>query len=350
MVKSDTAFRKYVEDTGSLPDSVVLGQLSYFTITEEKEAPVAHADVEKLFAEFNLNPEFVPLPNRPADAYKKATKDAERPEVGRSYPLSGGRKMNLLVRDVATDKEKIVRHLIRELVDSENVRLAYDKVGEAIFYHAPVDTKSGKRRASGHRLRITIDFAKVSQEESDTLEGVRKRILDAYNHDCLYLDGMKLRAMVREYVLSLNAVQLKPSLYFVHKDRGDELRRLAELIDRLNNGSGMHLIPMVDLPEQRREVIEKFQEEASSSLQALLRDIEDAMTRQVKVTPETYRRFHGALPGDPGQGGGVHPQARLLPGDHVDLVEMVLDRMMELQSGPSTPRPNCWPRKGKRHE
>ncbi len=332
MVRGETAFRNYVEETGQLPDSVVLGHMCYFTVTEEKDHPVSLKDVEKLFAQLALNPEFVPLPNRPADAFKKATKDAERPEVGRNYPLSGGRRMNLLVRDVKSDRDKIVRHIVREVVDSENVRLAYDKVGEAIFHHAPVDTKTGKRQSAGHRLQIVLDFDKVSQEESDLLESVRKRILESYNHDCAFLDGMKLRAMVRDYVLYLNAVQLKPSLYFVHKSRADELNRLAQLLDGLNNGSGMHLVPMVDVPAQREEVIAKFEEEARASVESLLRDIRDAMTRQANVTTETYRRMRERFDAVRNKATEYTRTLGLAQETTAVLLDLAVDRMDELRA------------------
>lgn len=290
MVAGATAFRKYVEETGELPESVVLGHICYFTITEEG-TPVTHAQIDKLFAELGLNPKFIPHVNEASDAFKKATKDVEKPESGRNYLLAGGKKMKLLVRDVASDRTKIVRHIVREIVDSENVRLAYDTVGEAIFYHAEVDSKTGKRKPTGHRLRVTMHYDLIGEDERETMEGVRKRISAKYEHDCQFLDGMKLRDMVRDYIKYLNGVQLKPSVYFVHQSRHEELGNLSTLIDRLANGSGMHMLPMVDVPAQRAEVIAKFTAEAESNVQSLLRDIGDAMTRQTKVTADTYRRL-----------------------------------------------------------
>jgi len=101
------------------------------------------------------------------------------------------------------------------------------------------------------------------------------------------MDGMKVRAMVREYLLYLNAVALKPSVYFVHVNRVDELLRLQDLVTRLPGGSHMDFMPMVDLKAQRTVVIEAFQTEAADKLAKLTQQMVE-LTSKPKVGPASY--------------------------------------------------------------
>lgn len=291
---TEQALASYVQETGQLPDAVMLGFFTYFTISEDEDAPVEHSVLERAFDDLGLNPSFLPAPNRPVDAFKKATRDAEAKggtRGGEHLELADGRRMNLLVRDVANTKEKVVRHLVRELVDPAGVRLAYETVGEAVFYHAELVSTTGRRKPTGHLLRVSINYDELTEPEKPKMERVRERIIAGYEHDCRYIDGMKLRAMVRDYVLYLNAVQLKPGVYFVHKSRSEEMRKLIALCDLLKNGSSMVAHPMVDLPAMREEVLEKFEAEAETRVAALCDDIANAMSSQTRITTDTLERF-----------------------------------------------------------
>jgi hypothetical protein len=140
-------------------------------------------------------------------------------------------------------------------------------------------------------VRITMDTGVLSAEERPVMDALRTRIIREFEGALQHMDSMKLRALVREYLLALDAVQLKPSVYFVPKEHMDEVERLAQLLKLWGNGSGMHTLPLVDLPAQRQEVIESFQTEAEFNLRALVGEISELRQTGKTVTPAQFGRM-----------------------------------------------------------
>lgn len=273
--------KKYLDEAGSLPDDALLGHLVLFRITDGE---YQREDIEKWFEELHLNPGFVPVPNKAIDAYKKATSEGDEFE----YDLANGTTAHVLVRDVTSDAATVTRHLIREIRDAARRRLAYGKIGEATFYRATV--KGGKIEPGSERFRLTVDNDQLIQNERGPMQSLVEKITQAYNRHVSYMDGDKVRAMVREYVKYLNGVALKDGIYFVHVTRHDELNRLSELVDRLGGGCKMDLIPMVNLGQQRDMVVEAFQAEAEKALTEIVKEIQHIRTTRKTVTPDAYAK------------------------------------------------------------
>jgi len=89
---------------------------------------------------------FAPAPIEPADAFRRATHRLERLRV----PQPDGTAVNWLVREVRTTDAAIVRHLVRETVDAQRVRLDYraDPVFAGCRRNAPA---RGSRPHRGRR-------------------------------------------------------------------------------------------------------------------------------------------------------------------------------------------------------
>lgn len=281
MTKAKSEFRKYLDKAGELPRDVLLGHIVMFTINDGQ---YDRTEVDRWFDELQLDPQFVPEQGKAIDAYKKATSEAN----GSGYPLSDGNTAEVLVRDVSAGKDTVIRHLIREVKDPKAKRLAYNKIAEAIFYRPTV--RNGKVEAGTERFRLTIDHPTLLPNERAPMDAVVEQVSAAYDRYCNYMDGMKVRAMVRDYVLHLNGIALKAGVYFVHVSRVDELERLATLVDRLGNGCMMHLMPMVDLDTQRDMVVEAFQAEAAAQLTNVVREISHLRETRKKITPDAYAK------------------------------------------------------------
>lgn len=279
MTAAKSDLRKYLDQAGELPRDVLLGHVVMFTITDGE---YDRDQVALWFDELMLNPAFVPVPNKAVDAFKKATSLVDDTE----YDVRGN-TAHVLVRDVASDSETMTRHFIREITDSKKKRLAYAKIGEATFYRAV--TRGGKVQPGTERLRLGFDADALYKDEKPEVTEVKKRIEAAYERHVKYMDGMKVRAMVRDYVLSLNAILLKQGVYFVHVNRLDELLRLQTLVHRLG-GCRLELMPLVDLKEQRDMVVEAFQTEAEASLQDVVKQIQHIRETRKKVTPDAYAK------------------------------------------------------------
>lgn len=277
--------RDYLNSVSELPDDVLLGRIVMFTVTDER---VERAKLEQWFVDLNLNPAYLPAENRAIDSFKKATTDVDSTE----YEMAAHRRGILLNRPVTTDNEMVVRFVVREIRNSERRTLNHDKVIEAVFYK---ETKlQGKVQRGTGAIRITKIMDHLEPGEEPHIDKAIQEIKDAYDSYYRYIDGQKIRAMVREYLKYLNAIEIKGGVYFVHKNRTDELLRLKELLNRVGGGCRMDQIPIIDLDNERQIIVDAFQREAEDALNTLVKDIAFVRSTRAKVTPDAYAKLKRA--------------------------------------------------------
>lgn len=270
-----STYSDYTERLAGLPEEQFIGQIVWYSINSGN---ISLDDVERAFLMLNIPVQFLPKPINPVDAYRKATNLEQGNKVEYEAPWAGaGHSARILIREVKKDSKTVERHIVRENVDANGRTLTYDKIGEAIFYRAPRQS-SGKQRgyvASGEKVRFNLLTPMVHPEEAGILQQVVTDIQNRYRHYCVNLDGNAIRKIVRDYVISLNAVAVKPSggVYFVHKDKRERLEAIQKFVLGLHTGSTFHTLPLVDTGEQREMLSEAFQTEVESDVQELLRDI-----------------------------------------------------------------------------
>jgi hypothetical protein len=273
--------RAYIEANGNLPPDCVLGYIAWFSVND------AAYDAERLIKDFDrlqLNSTMLPAPLRADDAFEKASKEIDKFK----YAIVGGSTAEILIREVSRDARTIQRHMIREVKDSAGKRLLYEKVGELTFYRGRV--VGGVVDQSSTRARATLDPA-LSPSERDILTPVVSQFTEAYHRYRDFHDGQKVRGILRNYLVYLNAVQMKPSVYFVHSSRADELERLKAFADGLGTASLM-LLPQADLPRLRQDVIDAFQEEAEKDLQQVVVDIQKLRSsRSGDIRPTAFAKI-----------------------------------------------------------
>jgi len=148
MTAAKSDFRKYLDSAGELPRDCLLGNVVLFTI---RDGEYDRDEIEKWFTELDLNPSFIPAPNNPLNAFEKATSRVD--DTG--YEMPDNKQGHVLVREVVSDKEHVVRQLTREVRDAGRRRLGYDKIGEAVFYRPK--TESGRVQYGSERFRLNID-------------------------------------------------------------------------------------------------------------------------------------------------------------------------------------------------
>lgn len=280
--------KEWMDSTGDLPDDVLLGQIVLFTINKGE---YRRDEVEQWVEELALNTAFVPEPNKAIHAFEKATSDGDEFD----YDLSDGNSAHVLVRDVSSDNVMVTRHLVREIKDPKRRRLAYGKIGEAVFYRPK--TEGGKVKPGTERFRLTVDNDQLVKDERKPMQALVDLITEHYDAYVQFMDADKVRAMVRKYVKYLNAVSIKDGVYFVHANRSEELDRLRTLVGRLGHGSSMQLIPLVKLPELRDMVIEAFQTEAEQALTEVVQEIARIRASRKTVTPDAYAKIKSQYDG-----------------------------------------------------
>lgn len=270
--KTVSPMRGYLDELNDLPADALLGRIVLFTITDE---PVSLANLTQWFADAGLNPDHLPAPNKALDAFKKATSDTKN-----SYEMSKGRSAQVLCRDVTQTPDFVRRQITREIRDSRNKRLSYIDAITCTFYR-PTDAAD----QDTSRLKIQINPDVLEDSEKQPIQDIAKEIYARYIRYFDYLDGMKLRATVRNYLKSLNTIEIKGGVYFVHSSRDEELGRLADVVGRFGGGCHMNMIPIVDLERERKFIAQVFEREASQSLNELARDAQELLSSGKSVTP-----------------------------------------------------------------
>jgi hypothetical protein len=115
-------------------------------------------------------------------------------------------------------------------------------------------------------------------------------VKDSYTRYYAFLDGQKIRAVVRNYLGYLNALEIKGGVYFVHSNRVQELMNLQKVVASLP-GCHLDLIPLVDLPSARTMIVETFQREAVESLNTLVKDIAHVKGSRKSITSDAYAKL-----------------------------------------------------------
>jgi hypothetical protein len=258
----------YIEANASLPPEITLGHIAWFEVSD---GSYSAARLEAGFVKHGLNPAFLPGAINPADAYEKASKAVEGLKYDVQLPGGAVGTAVILVRDVARTQSQIQRQMIREIRDSNNKRLDYAKVGELVFYR-PSTGVAGVVDHSTANVRSSLD-PNLTPQEHALLTAHKAKFTADFDRFRNYHDGQKLRGVLRNYLLHLNAVLMKSSVYFVHKNRADELRALQAFCREID-GLGMTLWQLPDLPDHRLEVVEAFQREAEKALEGVVTNIQ----------------------------------------------------------------------------
>lgn len=318
----DKSLHEYLKGVTELPAEMLLGRLVMFTISDNA---ILRPDLVKWFEELSLNSRFLPAENRPIDAFKKATSEVDE----RSYPISDGTEGILLTRKVTTNRDELQRGIVREVRDSKRRTLSHAVVVNATFYKPK--TLHGRHQVGSERIRLTRINEPLLPEEIPYIDAAMQDIDTRYRHHVSFIDGNKVRAVVRNYLKYLNALEIKGGVYFVHENRTAELRRLQELVSRCGNRSRMDLIPLVDMANERDIIIEAFQKEAEDSLIDLVKNIAHVSNTRKTFSVEAYGKLKREYDTIMGQALEYQRTLKLTQTRTSNAAELALDALTEVQ-------------------
>jgi len=282
MAKSE--FRKYVDSAQSLPDDVILGNIVWHTVND---GAYSLDSIDKLFEALDMNPAFVPEPTSQFNAFEKACTKA----LAVAKPYSVGRYTHqiMAIREVVKTGEVVKRQLIREVRDSRAQKLRHEAVAEIVFYRP--QARSGKiDRSVAPRIRPTL-LPTMLPEEREHVQAVLDEFSTQFDRLYNFIDGDKLRGVVRNYLGFVNAVMMKSGVYFVHRNREDELEKLRTFVDAMGNGCKVELIPIPELKRLRESVIEAFQDEAVKELNEVVAAINKVRSTRATITMQAVAKL-----------------------------------------------------------
>lgn len=278
-----TALDTYRQKVAELPEDAIIGQILWFTINAPR---VTIEEMRQWFVELGLDEDYLPNPIKPVDAFRSATGDAET-----RYTLDSNRDARLTIDEVTYDNEKVVQHIIRQTRNKREGRLDHEQVGEAIFYR---QSKNAKQKGKGgHRVRFSRkEHRTETADELATLDAFINDVYQRFELFCQFPTANAVRATIRQYILDLNSIAVRPSggVYFVHKTRKSTVDALQTFVARLENKSTLHTLPLVDTDDQREMLADSFQDEIEKACNSLLAEVAELNAKygKGKLPPKKY--------------------------------------------------------------
>jgi hypothetical protein len=277
-----SSLKQYTDSFANLPEDLFIGSLLFYRVAG---CNVTRPQLEAWFLDLGLDPQYIPDPIDPVDAFSKATNNDN---WRLSYPMGTQAQQltaNILIRPVKTDKQRVVKAIVREVVDGNAEKLNTATIGEAVFYKAPTNS-----------MRLTLDPAALAAGEDSQLDPAISNLRARYAEFCQHYDPQAIRKMIRDYVTDLNAVLVNPTggLYFVHKTRDATLDKLSELVKRIGGDCLFELIPLVNTPDKREMLLEASQTATEKQCRELLEQVAKKAEGK-RVTLNDWKRMRDEM-------------------------------------------------------
>lgn len=290
---------------GAKSDDVsLLGHLVWFSVSEME---VKRDDLLGAIEDSGLGERFAPGEISPRDAFRRATSSLGRSRVpvtaSATTRLFGDEKRhaNLLVRDVRTNGETLIRQLVREVVDSEGATLAHEAVVQ-------FDLSPSEEMRTFARLRPLL-----TAEEEIVAEAA-----EAFEKAKEHYDSGAVRRTVGRALSECSPVALRASggVYFIPRSHEPEVRAverfIGELKDRVQGGDDgapngttgtlFMAVELADREDYRDVIAASLEEQVGREANALVREMADILKRQRSITKrrqedlfERVRRLGGAV-------------------------------------------------------
>lgn len=277
----------YRDHLAGIPADKFLGSILWFTVSG---GTVTKEELTEWFDELGLDPAYLPNDIKKLDAFRRATSDAKV-----EYAISAHEVAELTIQEVDSDRDKIVRHIVKKTRNRSAKKLVFDShLGEAVFYKEGRGAKSQGLAQSHVRWAVNPSLNDLDREMANQLV---KDANDRYANLSTYLTGQALRAVLRNYICDLNAISVRPSggVYFVHKSKQATVDQLVKLVSRLGSGSLLHTLPLIDSDSQRTMLVDQFEEQIVNDIEALVREVlEASQTAKAKdgsVSLDKFRAY-----------------------------------------------------------
>lgn len=260
----------------------LLGWVAWYGISDPQ---VEYEPLKQRFADLGLDEEALPAPLRPGDSFKRACRYAQDSKI----PIPGtDRYANILIRKVSMQQDLLVWHIVIETVDSENETLGYDEIADLRFHkdQGPPDA-DGKPTGKLEIVRSKKSMSKGYKRISDRAV---TRFKEEYEDAQKYIDSQTLRQTVRRQLDMMRAFLLRRngSVYFLPRDQEPKAEALAHLLEWIGNGSGFHILPLIDTEKQREMIQGAFEDEVHESAQKMLGDLQEALVQEQPITNGTW--------------------------------------------------------------
>lgn len=256
-------------------------RLGWFTWYAMSERLIPKQTVWDLFKKSGLPEEYCIPDIRPADAFRRATKELE----GRTEDYDGTR---FLIRDVKTGNHKeVIRHLVIETPTSTEERLDYNpKAAVFVFDH-----------------EYKTPHVNICKEDDESVTRAVEEFHNLYEMYQEHFDSDARRRMIRSVLKDLSATPLKESggVYLVPRDNEELLFQMVTFLQSLPH-TYAYKLPVLNTEESRdmvRDIVNHKAQSILSEMRAALRgemsdkDVQSLMAKAHAIRGEvvTYQNI-----------------------------------------------------------
>ena len=236
-------------------------------------------DLKRGLVQSGLPVEWMPNAIRPADAFRRSTKEIEtRKSTGHAGVFE-----NFLIREVFSDKNHVQRNIVVEKVNQAGKRLDYN-------------SQAGV---------ITLDKQNSSLTFITENEIAKELCFEAERNFNIYKDhysAQQIRVMVSKILQSLAPTPVRPNggVYFVPDSHTEGLNQLVNFTSSLENSEGLK-IPVVNTFDNRQMVNTKLNDHLESILQdckssdGLKKGQVKEIIENAKSVISNYRNYKGIV-------------------------------------------------------
>lgn len=254
-----------------------LGDLVWYSVSRML---VSREDLARAAETAGLEPGLLPGEITPHDAFRRATSERDEQEIA----LHGGQTVRLLIREVAASPERIVRQVVREVINAQQVRLEYTPIASLTL-----DRETG---------RVSVDWLASTRFD----EGLRvDEILRHYELCRTHYNDIHIRDIVRRVLAGCQPTPLRRAggVYFVPRDHRGEVHALqaflAALAEQRSGGAALWAVPVIDTQEQREMVRTHLAEYVAVELERLKSEMADLLRTGRSISESQARRYAEAV-------------------------------------------------------
>jgi len=233
----------------------LLGHLVWYSL---RDVRISKQDLMQLLIKHNIDPNNAPPEIRAPDAFRRATSTI----TNRSPSNIGqGKLETIMVREVVSDVDEIVRHIIREETDSQNKVIDYRKIGQIVF--------------NRHLEKMTVGI-------DPRYEHHKQKILKVYEEYTEYYTGKHIREMVYKMLNSTCPVNVRPAggVYFMSKAHSQMVTSLEGFVADINEWGTpetfeavFESVPMLDVEKQRKLIFDKYESQCAYSVENTMKEL-----------------------------------------------------------------------------
>lgn len=257
-----------------------LGLLMWYMIWDQ---PVDRPMLENAFLKAGLEEKLLPQPIQMQDVFRRMTSIRRK-----KLPLENLEETfaNYTVTEVASNKEHIVRIMVKDLVDSGNITLSHEDIGKFVLV----------------RKDQEVLFDQYGEIDDKLLEYIHD-FKDNFEHYCKFYNGKIIRELVRGILGTTNTISLKDhgGVYFVPRQHKELVYKLQKMIDILQESnldkskrSSIKAVTLMNKAQERiiiKETIEDHVQEKIGGLRDFIGEMATVLQNNGSIKTKEVEKY-----------------------------------------------------------